>query len=368
MSSERPPAPTGKPLPGGPAARPGLVGGGVDAGGEVSVIIGCCRGCKGCKQSAGAGATGVEMAFKARATDPAAEADAQAPVSGPAGEGEGRGPPGGSGGEGGPPHFVQPPLGPGHPNIPGICIGCVAGLCSPCPPSAFATTVAFDPDVGGAAPPAPTATTTSDGAGAGAPEPEPTFLMGADVADAVKGVNQDIVPVVVQSFGVGVEKKGEWELMTLLATVDLKIQDNYISRRVVEALGLEDKVQAFKKGTGKLAVLTGLLETVAVDGYLDLQIVIGSRSATTAGQEAGDENQWQLLRGVRWYVHSQDEGSTSATPDVILGTKVLGEAGGLSLVNNVRRQVQGGVKVLGVGHFIASAGAGKAKEGIKDEL
>ncbi|ETN39550.1 uncharacterized protein HMPREF1541_05776 [Cyphellophora europaea CBS 101466] len=193
------------------------------------------------------------------------------------------------------------------------------------------------------------------------------MLLAADYVDAINGVNQDVVPVVVQSFGVGVGEDGtgegkgnEWELLTLLANVDLKVQENYISRRVLVALGLVDDVKAFKKGTGKVAVLSGLLEPMVVDGYVDVDIVIGS---ATGGEENG---LWQLLKGLRWNVYGEDKEGVLGTPDVVLGTRVLGEIGGLSAVQGFRRQVEAGVKVLGVGHFVGDSTPEKTPG--KDEL
>jgi hypothetical protein len=127
-----------------------------------------------------------------------------------------------------------------------------------------------------------------------------------------------------------------------------------------------------KKGTGKTAVLSAGGQAVAVDGYVDMGIVIGSRSGIVIGSVTENEEvgEWRLLRGVRWFVYGRGgDDALVGSPDVVLGTKILAEAGGLSVTEGVRREVQAGVKVLGLGHFVGAAAEGPGgKQFGKDEL
>jgi hypothetical protein len=151
-----------------------------------------------------------------------------------------------------------------------------------------------------------------------------------------------------------------FELLTLLARVDPKVQENYISRRVVRALGQEDKIVASKSKEGRQAVLNSMLDTVQTGGWVEMGIVIGSIVG-------GEQDSHRLLKGVKWNVYD-DDGMTKV-PDVVLGTKLLGEVGGLRMVDSLSREVEAGVRVLGVAHAIVSVGGNAdAVERKKDEL
>lgn len=178
---------------------------------------------------------------------------------------------------------------------------------------------------------------------------QPVFLLGHDFVDGVQGVNQDMVAVVVQGFAgregsVAMVGKGEeFELLTLLATVDLKVQENYLARRIVKALGREGEVRIVE---AQQAVLNSNLDVVQVEGSLNMGIVIGSLTGD-------DKRDQKLLKGVKWNVYD-DQGLTNV-PDVLLGTKLLNEIGGLRLTDVVRRSAEEGVRAIGVGHSIAPA-------------
>jgi hypothetical protein len=328
ITSARPTAkPTRPPHAGGPVdgLLPDPQQGG--AGDQLSVIIGCCKGCRGCRHSAQNPPDEETMLVRA----PIQSQDAN------------------------------------------ICIGCVGGICHPCIQSAIATIIAFTPDVTEPATASATASTTDNAAlrastSTSTPTteaqdpPEPTFLLAADYALAIQGANQDAVPLIVQAHDVDTTldpSSDGTSLITLLATLDLKLAHNYLSRRVLHALGLSDKLVPFSKKSRAAAVLDGTLTLTALEGYVDLAIVIGSRVGGSGTAR------WTYLGQVRWFVHGLEEGGVVGAPDVLLGTRVLGEIGGLGAVEGVRREVAAGVRVLGVGHAV---GKGPAGAGAKDEL
>ena len=279
------------------------------------------------------------------------------------------------------------------------CIGCAGGRCYPCRGRKVKALMALPPDTliepTPASPVAEAATkvvnaaksvigqtTQADSEG---PQPtDPIFLFGNDFTDAIRGLNQDILPVVVQAFPAEKddlalakpESGQEYELFTLLATVDPKVQENYISRAAVHALGRSHEIVRLSTKVKREAVLNSNLDTVQVEGYLDMGIAIGSLT----GSGVTD----RLLKGVRWNVF--DDSGASHVPDVLLGMKILGEVGGIVIGSRgivigsitagegkmVGREVHKGIRVLGIAHEIdpvkKSTEKGGAGGGGKDEL
>ncbi|KPI39466.1 uncharacterized protein AB675_5110 [Cyphellophora attinorum] len=262
------------------------------------------------------------------------------------------------------------------------CFGCAGGWCYPCRGEKIIDVVGLPPDqllqdasssASGAAAKMTDAVKSAvgaqdkDGDANGPQLADPSLLLGNDVVDGIIGIDQDIVPIMVQGFaskaaGSIAEVSGTetFELLTLLATLDTKVSENYISLRVVRALGQEDKITASKFKEPKKAVLNSMLDSVQTSGWIEMGIVIGSIIG-------GEQDSHRLLKGVKWNVYD-DEG-VSNVPGFVLGTKLLGEVGGLRTVESVSREVEAGARIVGVAHAIISTGGNAdAVEQRKDEL
>ncbi|RMZ82345.1 hypothetical protein DV738_g1784, partial [Chaetothyriales sp. CBS 135597] len=160
-------------------------------------------------------------------------------------------------------------------------------------------------------------------------DPEPTYYIADEINDAINGQNQDILPIIP-------------ELITLLATIDFKLQENYISRRMLSELALGDKLQDFPRGaTPQVAFLSFHQDKSAINASIVLDLVTGNTAAKTK----------TLFKNVRFFAFGsddeQDEASTIIRiPDVILGAKFFREAGGLSVFPAFKTQVEEGVQIV----------------------
>ena len=254
------------------------------------------------------------------------------------------------------------PGGPLGSLLPDICIGC--GRCTPCDFVRIATWVDFLPDptsknAGAAAttavdtPPVPTAAANVKDSNSA----EPTIFLASDVVDAINGQNQDFIPLILQNGGVaGILGAKNKELRTILAAVDLKLADNYISRRMLQHLSRLGDVTPYPGGLeASVAVISQNLTTVSINATIVLDIVAGDDSSTSSSAR-------KLFRNVRFNVYGDkdDEVYNEGTAEVILGARVLREMNAVTVFSGFRSGVQAGVRVVERAHF-GKIGGGKGE-------
>ena len=240
------------------------------------------------------------------------------------------------------PHFPHAPDG-GF--LTDICAGC--GTCTPCDFAKVATWIEFFPHPTDQSAFSATATTTStsssptnDGKDG---EAEPTIHLASTLVNAINGKNQDVLPIILQTNlnSTSASEKPEQELRTLLATIDLKLQENYISRRLLAQLHRLNEITPYPKPMSEsTAILSPDLDEVSISATIVLDIVAGN-------------NPKSLFRNVRFSVFGkEDDGVINAdVGEVILGTKVVREMGGMAVYGGFRGEVQEGVRVLEIVHF-----------------
>jgi hypothetical protein len=226
---------------------------------------------------------------------------------------------------------------------------------------------------------------------------QPTITLSPDLVDAINGRNQDLLPIIVETggeptkdggvvsavseavLGKGVNGK---ELRTLMASVDLKVEENYVTRRLLEHLGLLGEVSKAPKRT---AYLRANLAETSVDGTIVLDVVLGAPNPQLfAVKGAGSqESTFKLFKSVRFNVHGAVEDDVFDARDigseVVVGTRLLGEIGGLTVRGDgdadgerggnrgLRGVVMEGVKVVGMIHTKDEAGKVEGRKG-HDEL
>ncbi|RMD39179.1 hypothetical protein DV735_g5950, partial [Chaetothyriales sp. CBS 134920] len=129
-------------------------------------------------------------------------------------------------------------------------------------------------------------------------------------------------------------------LITLLATIDFKLQENYISRRMLAELALTDKVKDFPRGAAsQVAFLSVHQDKTAINASIVLDLVTGNTAAKTKA----------YFKNVRFFAFGsgdKDEEATIRIPDVILGSKFFREVGGLTVFPALKTQVEEGVKIV----------------------
>lgn len=276
----------------------------------LNIVIGCCKKCSNCDQAV----TSLPQEEFLRVAEATPTPTAQ----------------------------LKAPLGPGQ---KAICIGC--GKCKPCDFGKIDEFVAFAPhprdepsedriaDAISTASSTTTAvatttTTTTDDA------PEPTYYLAEEINDAINGQNQDILPLVVASG----DKKGEFR--TLLATVDFKLAENYISRRFLAQLSLLKNAKPYPAGVDPtIAYLSHHQNKTVVDASIVLALAAGN----------ADEGTQRHFSNVRFQVYGEENDPVIRIPDVVIGAKFLREVGGLTVFSRFRGKVQtGGVKLLYPAH------------------
>ena len=174
-------------------------------------------------------------------------------------------------------------------------------------------------------------------------EAEPTIHLASTLVNAINGKNQDVLPIILQTNvnSTSASEKPEQELRTLLATIDLKLQENYISRRLLAQLHRLNETTPYPTSLGEsTAILSPDLDEVSISATIILDIVAGN-------------NPKSLFRNVRFSVFGkEDDGVINAdVGEVILGTKVVREMGGLAVYGGFRGEVQEGVRILEIVHF-----------------
>ena len=315
-----------------------------------NIIVGCCKTCHNCDQivtsipeeSLSAAATGTVDAAEAGITASPSLDDAAVPLQQKDGLNK------------------QFPHGPGGELLTEICAGC--GTCTPCELARIATWVEFYPHptessaeaVLTETPAASAASSSvrsaaSKAKGSEGDEPEPTIYVADEIVDSINGKNQDFLPIILQNGGsdsriaamVGAGKK---ELRTLLAAVDFKLSENYISRRLLKYLGRLSDVVAYPEGAEEsTAVVSMDLDKVQINATIVLDIVAGAQDHETR----------RRFSGVRFNVYGweDDEVVNADVEEVILGGKLLREMNAITVYPGVKDAVQEGVKILEKTHF-----------------
>ncbi|RMZ81682.1 hypothetical protein DV737_g2355, partial [Chaetothyriales sp. CBS 132003] len=316
----------------------------------LNVVIGCCKKCKNCDQFVTT-LPGVSFAAAPTTTAKAAAKGETNALQ------------------------KQVPLGPGE---EALCIGC--GKCYPCDQARVVSYLSFTPQpsktpgdddldafvaavndvvIEGKQASSPkksttatTATATSSGGSSSSTsagtDPEPTYYLGDEINDAINGQNQDILPLVVQSGVSSTADGSKAELITLLATIDFKLQENYISRRLLSELGLTDKVHDFPRGVApQIAFLSFHQDKSVINASIVLDLVTGNAAA---GTQAHFSNVRFFVFGAAPTQHNKegeyaDEGIIRI-PDVILGDKFFREVGGLTVFPSFKTQVETRVKIV----------------------
>jgi hypothetical protein len=271
-----------------------------------------------------------------------------------------------------------------------FCLGC--GTCTPCDRVRLATWVDFLPH------PTPTSVDARAVTDVKEEAAEPTITLSPDLVDAINGRNQDLLPIIVENGGEASVKEGGVasvvseavlgkgengkELRTLMASVDLKVEENYITRRLLQHLRLLDEV---KKAPKRTAYLRANLAETSVDGTIVLDVVLGAPNPQVfAVKGAGiQDSTFKLYKSVRFNVHGTVEDEVFDARDigseVVLGMRVLSEIGGLTVRGDgdadgerggnrgLRGVVMEGVKVVGMIHTKDGGGEVEEKKG-HDEL
>ena len=236
-----------------------------------------------------------------------------------------------------------------------ICAGC--GTCYPCDFARIATWVEFNPHPTASreeAPvtandSAPPASATANLAKKGGEEAEPTIYLAQEIVDSINGRNQDVLPIILQNGGtdstiagaLGAAKK---ELRTILATVDLKLSENYITRRLLKHLDRLGDVVAYPKGLEEsVAVISQDLDRVKINATVVLDLVAGAQ----------DDDTRRLFRNVRFSVFGAEDDDVvhADIGEVILGSKLLREMNAVTIFPGFKDEVQEGVKILEKVHY-----------------
>ncbi|RMZ92021.1 hypothetical protein DV736_g757, partial [Chaetothyriales sp. CBS 134916] len=334
----------------------------------LNVVIGCCKKCVNCDQIV---TTLPDVSFLAAPTS-----TARAAVTGNTNDLE-----------------EKVPLGPGQ---EAVCIGC--GKCYPCDQVRVLSYLSFEPKPSGTpgdddpdafvaagnnmviegkqtSSPKETSTTSTSSSTVST-DPEPTYYLGDDINDAINGQNQEILPLVVRS-GVSTTSDGKNpELITLLATIDFKLQENYISRRLLSQLALTDKIHDFPRGVApQIAFLSFHQDKSEINASIVLDLVTGN---TAAGTQGHFSNVRFFAFGATPAENKEGEDTDDGIiriPDVILGEKFFREIGGLTVFPRLKTQVEKGVKIvypvhrgrLGGVRLKATTEEGRNKEGSDGE-
>ena len=229
-------------------------------------------------------------------------------------------------------------LGPLVPGQEAICIGC--GKCRPCDGARVAEYLSFSAhpsdepseerlaDATTTSASAASTITTTDAA-------EPTYYLADEINDAINGQNQDIIPLVVE------DGNGKGGFLTLLATMDFKLTENYISRRILKQLSLLKEVKSFPKGVQPhIAYLSHHQDKTTIDADIVLDFVTGNDGEET----------WKHFSNVRFQVYGKEDDDTLRIPDVIIGEKFLREVGGLTVFPRFKTEVESDVRVVYPAH------------------
>jgi hypothetical protein len=141
------------------------------------------------------------------------------------------------------------------------------------------------------------------------------------------------------------------------------VAENYISRRLLSHLGRIGEVTPYPKGlAANTAIMNTALVQVTVNETVVLDIVAGDTSVTR-----------KIFRNVRFIVFGDlnHNFTTEGVGEVVLGSRVLRELGGLSVFEGFSGAVQQGVRVVEVvteGRVLRGADTSSGKAGQHDEL
>ena len=256
------------------------------------------------------------------------------------------------------PKLAKFPHGPAGELLTDICAGC--GTCYPCDFARIATWVEFSPHPTARQEESPATATESAAASKstataanvakeGGEEPEPTIYLAQEIVDSINGRNQDVLPIILQNGGTdsaiaGALGAGEEELRTVLANVDLKLSENYITRRLLKHLGRLGDVVPYPKGLeAAVAVVSRDLDQVNINATVVVDLVAGAR----------DDDTRRLFRNVRFSVFGREDDDVvnADVGEVILGSKLLREMNAVTIFSGFKDQVQEGIKILEKVHY-----------------
>ena len=180
-------------------------------------------------------------------------------------------------------------------------------------------------------------------------EPEPTIYLAQEIVDSINGRNQDVLPIILQNGStdsaiaraLGAGKK---ELRTVLANVDLKLSENYITRRLLKHLGRLDDAVPYPKGLqADVAVVSRDLHQVNINATIVVDLVAGAR----------DDDTRRLFRNVRFGVFGREDDDVvnADVGEAILGSKLLREMNAVTIFPGFKDEVHEGIKILEKVHY-----------------